>query len=84
MNYLEMVSSKSNLNLTRVLILRLFKMVVNQIVFQIQKRSVIKFLVIEKCKPCLIYKKLGYVKAEVKKMLTNVFATTNFCRKDSL
>ena len=33
----------------------LFKMVKNQTGFQVEQRSVIKFIAAEKCKPCEIY-----------------------------
>ena len=49
---LELGSSKNYLNLARIFILRLFKLAANRTeCFRFEQRSVIKFLVAEKCKP---------------------------------
>ena len=69
-------------NLTEIFVLRLFKMVTNKTeCSKLEQRSVIKFLVAEKCKPYEIYKSM-YVYSEeyfsrknVYKWVKYVFAT---------
>ena len=51
---LELVCSKNHFNSTKVFVLRQFKMTLNQIECWPDKRSGIKFLVAEMCKPCAI------------------------------
>ena len=54
LHYLELVYSNYYFNLAKV-----FKMATNQTkCSRFEQRSVIKFLVPEKCKPCEIYRKM--------------------------
>ena len=58
--------AKNYANQTKISILWLFKMMVNQIeCIRFQQRSVIKVLVTEKCKPCEIYRRICYVYGKV-------------------
>ena len=53
----ELIYCKNHFNLSKILVLRLFKMVANQMeCFRLEQRSIMKFLVTENCKPCEIYK----------------------------
>ena len=54
---MELVYIKNYFNLAKVFVLRLFKMAANHCC-RLEQRSVIKFLVTEKCKQCEIYKRM--------------------------
>ena len=75
MHCLELIYSKNYSNLTKIFLLKLFKIVANQRErSRYEQRSVIKFLLAEKGKPCEIYRKMCYVYEEVcfsQKMFTN-------------
>ena len=56
MNCLELLYSKNYFNIVKIFVLKLFKKVENQTEYsRLEQRSVIKFLLAEKCKPCEIY-----------------------------
>ena len=56
LHFLELVYCKDFFNLTKIFMLMLFKISANQInQFRLVQRSVMKFLVAEKCKLCEIY-----------------------------
>ena len=51
--------AKNYFNITKIFLLRLFKNMSNQTeCSRLEQRSVIKFLVAEKCKPCEIYRRI--------------------------
>ena len=55
LHLLELVLSKNYFNLTKIFVLRLFKIVANLTAcFKLEQRSFMKFLMAEKCKPCEI------------------------------
>ena len=73
---LKLVYCKNYFSLAKVFVLRLFKVVANQTeCSRLEQRSVIKFLVAEKCNPCETYRKMYDVFRETyfieKKMFTN-------------
>ena len=52
------------------LFLRLFEIAVNQVEYsRFEQRSVIKYLLVEKYKPCEIYEKISYVQKSIRKSL---------------
>ena len=62
---MELIYSKNYFNLAEIFILRIFKMAANQTESsRLEQRSVIKFLVAEKCKPCEIYRRMSDVYGE--------------------
>ena len=57
--------SKNYFNLTKLLVLRLFKMVKNQAEWsRLEQTSMINFFLVEKCKPCEIYWRMFNVYGE--------------------
>ena len=52
------------LNLTKEFVLRLFKMAIIKKCSRLEQRSVIKFLVAEKCKQCEVYRRMCNVYGE--------------------
>ena len=72
---MELVSSKSYFNLLKIFLLRLFKIAADQTVCsKLEGRSVIKYLLAEKCKPCEIYWRMCDVHGEAcfsQRMFTN-------------
>ena len=59
LHYLEFIYSKNYVNLTKIFVLRLFKMAANQTVcFRLKQKSVIKSLMVEKYKPCELYRRM--------------------------
>ena len=56
---LELIYGKNYLNLAKIFVMRLFKMAASQRESSsLEQRSVINFLVAEKCNPCEIYKRM--------------------------
>ena len=56
---LELFDTYNYFNLAKIFVLRLFKMAANQTeCFTLEQRSVIKFLLVEKGKPCEIYRRM--------------------------
>ena len=71
---LEFVFSKNYFNLAVISLLGLVKMTTNQTECpRLEQRSVIKFLVTEKCKPCKIYKRMRDVYGEACFSKKNVY-----------
>ena len=72
---IELIYRKNDLNHTQKYVLRLFKIVINQIeCSRLEQRSVIKFFLTKKCKLCVIYRKMCDVYREAcfsQKMFTN-------------
>ena len=65
---LELLNSKNYFNLANIFVLRLFKMAAYQTKwFRLEQRSVIKFLVTEKCKPCESYRRMCDVRGAFNK-----------------
>ena len=82
MDCLELVYCKKYFNLANIFVLRLFKITAYQIeCFRLEQRSVIKFLVAEKCKPyedrekCVVYKEKHVLVKNVYEWAKNDFAT---------
>ena len=62
---LELVYGKNYSNLIKIFVLRLFKMVANQKqCFRLEQRSLIRFLIATKSKPCDIYRRMYVVYGE--------------------
>ena len=63
METMELVYSENYFNLVKIFVLKLFRLMENQTDnFKLQQRSVIKFLVAEKCKLCEVYDVYGEAK----------------------
>ena len=72
---MEVIYSTNYFNLAKIFVLRLFKMEANQIeYFSLEQRSVIKFLMSEKCKLYEIYRGMRDIFGEIcfsQKMFAN-------------
>ena len=66
-HYLELVYRKNYFHLAKILVLKFVKMIVNQAdCFRLEKSSVIKSLLPEKCKPYEIYRRMCDVCGEAR------------------
>ena len=85
------VISKNYFNPAKIFVSNFFKIVADQTeFFMLEQRSVIKFLLAEKCKLCEIYRTMYHVyglacfsQSNVYKWVKHGFITTNLSQKDS-